>query len=142
MCGPKEMTFLIQDHLLELGIDKKQIHFELFNTGNIIKKMRPVTTKIDAKNVSVVNIHEGGKVFKLTIPKGSDNILDAALKNNADLPYACKGGVCATCRAKLLDGKVDIGFTYGLEQEEIDAGYILTCQAIPMSDKVAVDYDG
>ena len=78
MCGPKEMTFLIQDHLLELGIDKKQIHFELFNTENIVKKTRPVTTKIDTKNVSVVNIHEGGKVFKLTIPKGSDNILLSA----------------------------------------------------------------
>ena len=91
--------------------------------------------------LSEINVKEGGKNFKFTIPKGSDNILDAALAKSADLPFACKGGVCCTCKAKLIEGEVDMEFTYGLEQEEIDEGYVLTCQAIPLSPKVVVDFD-
>lgn len=70
-----------------------------------------------------------------------DAILDAALKHGADLPYACKGGVCCTCRAKLVEGEVDMEVNYGLEPDEIEQGFILTCQSHPKSEKVVVDFD-
>lgn len=142
ICGPNAMIFLIQDFLQELGVEKKQIHFELFNTDGIpANGQKKKKRKIDTSILSEINIREGGKNIKFSIPRGSDNILDAALKRNADLPFACKGGVCCTCRAKLVEGEVDVLVNYGLEQEEIDDGYILTCQAIPTSEKVVIDFD-
>ena len=140
ICGPNAMIFLIRDYLLENGFDRKQIHFELFNTEGIDQKPKKKRT-VDSSILTEINIQEGGKQFKFSIPKGSDNILDAAIKKNADLPFACKGGVCCTCRAKLIEGNVEMEVNYALEQEEVDAGYILTCQAIPLSDKVVIDFD-
>ena len=71
----------------------------------------------------------------------SNNILDAALAQGSDLPYACKGGVCTTCRARLVEGKVEMEVNYGLEPDEVEAGFILTCQSHPRSEKVMVDFD-
>ena len=87
-------------------------------------------------------IIEGGKTLRFEIPQGSDNILDAALDHSADLPFACKGGVCCTCKAKLLEGEVNLLVNYGLEEEDLNNGYILCCQAIPISEKIIVDFDG
>lgn len=141
LCGPEEMIFMIRDYLLENGFDKKQIHFELFGTAGITQKERKTKTiKSDGKMCDVT-IHEGGKSFNFKLAQGTDNILDAAVQQSADLPYACKGGVCATCRAKLIDGKVEMEVCYALEQDEIDEGYILTCQSIPTTEKVVVDFD-
>ena len=70
-----------------------------------------------------------------------NNILDAALQKGADLPYACKGGVCCTCKAKVLEGAVSMDVSWGLEKEEIEQGFILTCQAHPTTDKVVIDFD-
>ncbi len=70
-----------------------------------------------------------------------ESILDAALRNGADLPFACKGGVCATCRARLTQGQVEMDINYALEQDELDAGFILTCQAHPRSPEVSVNFD-
>lgn len=139
VCGPKEMIFLVRDYATEKGMNPKHIHFELFNTGNEAKKK--VVKVVDESKLSEVTVLEGGKEFVFKLPQGSDNILDAALNRSADLPFACKGGVCCTCRAKLIEGDVEIGVNYGLEQEEIDAGYILTCQATPMSERVVVDFE-
>ena len=86
-------------------------------------------------------VHEGGKTIEFKDPQGSEAILDGALRNSADLPFACKGGVCCTCKAKLVEGTVDMLVNYALEDEEVAAGYILTCQAVPTSDKVVVDFD-
>ena len=88
-----------------------------------------------------VTIHEGGKTTNFKLAQNADNLLDAALANSADLPFACKGGVCCTCRAKLVEGKVDMEVNYALEKDEVEAGYILTCQSVPVSDKVVVDFD-
>ncbi|MEM9889058.1 MAG: 1,2-phenylacetyl-CoA epoxidase subunit PaaE [Bacteroidota bacterium] len=142
ICGPNQMIFLIRDYLQAQGFDESQIHFELFNTSTgEADKTKRVQRKIDPSLLSEISIQEGGKTFKFNIPRASDNILDAALKKQADLPYACKGGVCSTCRAKLLEGEVDMEFTYGLEAEEIEQGYVLTCQAIPLTEKVTVDFE-
>ena len=79
--------------------------------------------------------------FDLQLAYGGDSILDAALKSGADLPFACKGGVCCTCRAKVVEGTVDMEVNYALEKDEVARGYVLTCQAHPTSDRVVIDFD-
>lgn len=141
ICGPNDMIFLIQEYLEQNGVDKKKIRFELFNTPapSSAQRKKPVITAGGMQ--SVIKIKEGGIYHTVSIPVGSNNILDAALEKNIDIPYACKGGVCCTCKAKLIKGKIDQQISYGLEQEEIDNGFILTCTALPLTEEVEVDYD-
>ncbi|MEO1259549.1 MAG: 1,2-phenylacetyl-CoA epoxidase subunit PaaE [Bacteroidota bacterium] len=141
ICGPEEMIFMIRDYLMGVGLDKKQIHFELFGTKGTAQKSDSATVQKADGKMCEVTILEGGKSFNFSLAQGADNILDAALKKSADLPFACKGGVCCTCRAKLVEGQVDMTANYALEQDELDAGYVLTCQSIPKSEKVVVDFD-
>ena len=82
-----------------------------------------------------------GRAVSLEMTADGENILDAGINNDLDLPYSCKGGVCSTCKAKLVEGEVDMDITHGLEAEEIAQGFILTCQAHPISDTVKVDFD-
>ncbi len=140
-CGPEPMILMIRDFLLKKEVAKEKIHFELFTTaGSNVEAKKKVAQTFKGK-VADITILEGGKSMNFKIEQGSDNILDAALKNAADLPFACKGGVCCTCRAKLIEGNVEVLVNYGLEEEEIEQGYILTCQAIPTSEKIVVDFD-
>ncbi|MCI5081131.1 MAG: phenylacetate-CoA oxygenase/reductase subunit PaaK [Saprospiraceae bacterium] len=141
ICGPTDMIFMIRDFLQDRGIDSKKIHFELFNTNGSKNATKKKKREIDTSILSQITVREGGKDFNFTIPRGSDNILDAALNNNADLPFACKGGVCCTCRAKLIEGQVEMEVNYALEKDEVEAGYILTCQSVPVSEKVVVDFE-
>lgn len=141
ICGPTDMIFMIRDFLQDRGIDSKKIHFELFNTNGSKNATKKKKREIDTSILSQITVREGGKDFNFTIPRGSDNILDAALNNNADLPFACKGGVCCTCRAKLIEGQVEMEVNYALEKDEVEAGYILTCQSVPISEKVVVDFE-
>lgn len=141
LCGPESMIFMTRDFLEGRGVSKDKIHFELFTTPGQKKQVhKKIDQELKGKTCSVTLI-EGGKSMNFELTLGGDNILDAALNNSADLPYACKGGVCCTCRAKLIEGKVDMAVTYGLEQDELDSGYILTCQAMPLTEKVVVDFD-
>ena len=141
ICGPEEMIFTVRDFLLEEGVGKKQLHFELFTTADS-KKHEKREIKEELKGlVSQITIQEGGKTFNFNIEQGSKTILEAGIEQGADLPFACKGGVCCTCRAKLIEGDVDMEVNYALEDEEVAAGYILTCQSIPKSEKVIVDFD-
>lgn len=143
LCGPEEMIFAIRDFLLAQNVDEKKIHFELFTTAAGEKRKKRTSTKTTSGDVKMcdVTIHEGGKTFNFKLAQNTDPILDGALQNSADLPFACKGGVCATCRAKLVEGEVDMEVNYALEKEEMEAGYILTCQAVPKCGKVVVDFD-
>jgi ring-1,2-phenylacetyl-CoA epoxidase subunit PaaE len=90
---------------------------------------------------SKISVKLDGRSFDFNLGFNSENILDAALKQGADLPFACKGGVCCTCKAKLLEGEVEMEVNWGLEQEEVDEGFILTCQSHPKTTKVVVDFD-
>ena len=101
------------------------------------------STKYEAEGPqSSITVRLDGRSFDFTIPLNSDTtILDAAMQQGADVPYACKGGVCCTCKAKLLEGEVKMDVHWGLEQEEIEQGFILTCQAHPLTANVAVDFD-
>ena len=140
LCGPEEMIRTIEQQLLQKKVDRKIIHKELFvaSTPKKSQKRRQTTTNTNSCEVVV---KDGGKQFQFHWKEESENLLDAALVYGADLPYACKGGVCCTCKAKLLEGEVEMAVNYALEAEEVDAGYILTCQSRPLTDKVVVDYD-
>jgi ring-1,2-phenylacetyl-CoA epoxidase subunit PaaE len=142
LCGPEEMIFSVKETLVEKGVDPKKIHFELFTTPGS-KQTATATSHTSSGNEvkSKVTIKLDGIAFDFDLGFESESILDAALKNGADLPYACKGGVCCTCRAKLLEGEVDMDVNYGLEPDEIEQGFILTCQAHPRTEKVVVDFD-
>jgi ring-1,2-phenylacetyl-CoA epoxidase subunit PaaE len=141
ICGPEEMIFSIRDYLTEKGIDKKKLHFELFTSTNKVKKIDPLN-KITSDRMSYITITADGSSKDIAIPFNSDlTILDAALLNGADLPYACKGGMCCTCKAKLIEGKVQMDVHWGLEEDEIANGFVLTCQAHPLTEKVVVDFD-
>lgn len=143
ICGPEEMIFTASGFLEKKGINKKNIHFELFNTpGQKQQQQKLKTTEfVDAGPKSNISIKLDGRSFAFDLPYNGNSILDGALQHGADLPYACKGGVCATCRAKLVEGKVDMEVNYALEPEEIEQGFILTCQAHPKTEKVFVDFD-
>jgi ring-1,2-phenylacetyl-CoA epoxidase subunit PaaE len=144
ICGPEEMIFGVKNWLIEKGIDNRKIHFELFTTpgqSSAIRKEQLSTQKAVEEKTSKVTIKLDGVSVAFDLPFSGDTILEAALKQGADLPFSCKGGVCATCKARLLEGKVDMEVHYALEQEEIDEGYILTCQSHPRTDAVTIDFD-
>ena len=88
-----------------------------------------------------MTIIDGGKEFHFNMDSEYDNILDAALAAGADLPYACKGGVCSTCKCKVVEGEVKMKVNYALEDDEVANNYVLSCQAAPVSNKVVVDFD-
>lgn len=142
ICGPEAMIFCVKDFLEAAGIEKKKIHFELFASTAVqktsIKRNEPVTTSAGCK----VSIKVDGRNVDFEMPFSSDtSLLDAALKQGADLPFACKGGMCCTCKAKLIEGEVEMDVHWGLEHEEIEQGFILTCQSHPKTEKVVVDFD-
>lgn len=142
-CGPESMIFAVKDALLERGFNEKNIHFELFTSplGKLGQEKKVEVKEADKGKVTEVTVNLDGKAFQFDLPFGSDNLLDAALKQGADLPFACKGGVCCTCKAKLKEGEVNMALNYALEKEEVEAGFILTCQAYPTTEKVVVDFD-
>ena len=146
ICGPEEMIFTVKAFLEEQGVPKERIHFELFTTPGQKAGGEAVSTAESGaiageELTSEVTVMIDGQHFNFTLPYHDQSILDAALYNGADVPYSCKGGVCGTCRAKLLKGEVEMDANYALEQDELDAGYILTCQSHPRTPVVEVDYD-
>jgi ring-1,2-phenylacetyl-CoA epoxidase subunit PaaE len=142
ICGPEEMIFCAKDFLEKSGIDKKKIHFELFTSTGGKKQDAGTKKQEDTGAVSKVLLKVDGRSFDFELPLSSDEtILDAALKQGADLPFACKGGMCCTCKAKLLEGEVSMDVHWGLEEEEIEKGYILTCQSHPKTENIIIDFD-
>lgn len=140
ICGPEQMILDVKESLLSNGLDPKSVHFELFTSPDAGKKK--TVEKYEGpyleSNVSVIL---DGDRFDLHLDSDGENILDAAQKAGADVPYACKGGVCCTCKAKIIEGEARMDVNYALEPDEVAAGYILTCQAHPMSDKLVVSFD-
>lgn len=143
VCGPEEMILSVKDFLLSKNIPSSHIHFELFtsNTSSDKKTEYKEAHKADAGKMCKLTIKVDDRSFDLDLAYDGDTILDAALKHGADLPFACKGGVCCTCRAKVMEGKVDMEVNYALEEEEVEQGFVLTCQAHPTSDRVIIDFD-
>ncbi|MEX2596156.1 MAG: 1,2-phenylacetyl-CoA epoxidase subunit PaaE [Salibacteraceae bacterium] len=144
ICGPAPMIDSVRTELNAANIDRKKIHFELFaSPQQLADNQNKKTVKREKKDgfQAKVSVILDGITTEFTMNSEDDNILDAALKNGADLPFACKGGVCATCRAKLEKGKVEMDVNYSLEPDELKRGFILTCQSHPTSESVVVNFD-
>jgi ring-1,2-phenylacetyl-CoA epoxidase subunit PaaE len=143
LCGPEEMIFSVRDWLFLQGIDHRKIHFELFTVPGQKSEVRSQKSEdvLDPGPKSKVSIKLDGIMFDFELSKSGESILDGALHQGAELPYACKGGVCSTCRAKLLSGEVTMDTNYALEPDELAKGFILTCQSHPVTDSVVVDFD-
>lgn len=143
ICGPEEMIFCVKEFLEATGVDRKKIHFELFTTPGQkhFADSNSMRSEKSSGPKSKITVKLDGRSFDFELGFDSENILDAALKQGADLPFACKGGVCCTCKARLVEGEVDMDVNWGLEQEEVEQGYILTCQSHPKTEKVVVDFD-
>jgi ring-1,2-phenylacetyl-CoA epoxidase subunit PaaE len=143
MCGPAPMIDEIRTAMNEAGVESTKLHFELFASPQQLaerKGIKKETTKKEGFQAHVKIILDG-LATEFVMDSEDDNILDAALKNGADLPFACKGGVCATCRAKLDEGQVEMEVNYSLEHDEVERGFILTCQSHPKTEHVVVNFD-
>lgn len=143
ICGPEELIFNIADVLHTLGISKNKIHFELFTTPVLFKNTdndKENKEQNYSGNCNVTVIMDGIET-SFTLNANGENILDAALNAGADVPFSCKGAVCCTCKAKIIEGKANMDMNYSLTDKEVAEGYILTCQAHPQSPKLVVDYD-
>lgn len=141
ICGPEEMIFLIRDELVAAGFSKGKVHFELFTSGISDSDKKRVSEILEKKiEGTEVTIIDGGKEFHFTMSDEFDNILDGALAAGADLPFACKGGVCSTCRCKVIEGSAEMKVNYALDENEVAKNYVLSCQAVPTSKKIVVDF--
>lgn len=142
LCGPEQMVNYVSNYLVSKGLPKHLIHFELFVTGlsdeDIKRAERLAKQNVEGVEVTIV---DGGKEFQFTMTKDHDNILDAALGAGADLPFACKGGVCSTCKCQVIEGAVEMKVNYALEEKEVAQNYVLSCQSVPTTKKVVVDFD-
>ena len=142
LCGPEKMVNYVSEYLINAGLPKELVHFELFVTGlseeDIKRQERLAKQNVEGTEVTIV---DGGKEFLFTMTNDFDNILDAALNAGADLPFACKGGVCSTCKCQVKEGEVEMKINYALEDKEVAQNYVLSCQAVPTTDKIVVDFD-
>jgi ring-1,2-phenylacetyl-CoA epoxidase subunit PaaE len=140
LCGPHEMVVGARELLGRLGVPKEKVHTELFYVEDAApppaRHREPGATGPTAQVTVVLD----GRASELALPY-DETVLESAQRQRADLPFACKGGVCGTCRARVTDGEVEMRRNYALEAEEVEAGYVLTCQTLPVSDAVTVDFD-
>ena len=145
LCGPFELVQLCRDTLESVGVDGAHVRFELFTTGEPARAEgdtgRPVIVGKGDKTYQIEFTLDGQTATVTTPVNANESILNAALRVRSDVPFACAGGVCGTCRAKLVSGDVHMTENYALEPEELARGYVLTCQSHPTTDKVVVDYD-
>ena len=139
LCGPFGMVTDAIDVLTDLGVPGERIHRELFYVGEDPPEQAHHQDAPTGPGSEVTVVLDGRSTTVTVTP--DTPVLDGAQKVRPDLPFACKGGVCGTCRALVTHGEVHMRRNYALEQRELDAGYVLTCQALPVSDTVTVDYD-
>jgi ring-1,2-phenylacetyl-CoA epoxidase subunit PaaE len=143
LCGPEGMIFCVRDYLKSKGVDEKKIHFELFTSPNEKRTTRNDKQETAEQHVpkSKIVVIRDGRQFEFDLEYDSEPILDAAIHNGIDLPYSCKGGVCSTCSARVIEGEVKMDVCYALEPEDVAKGYILTCQSHPKTERVVVSFD-
>lgn len=145
LCGPFELVQLCRDTLESVEVDPRHIRFELFTTGESMHAGgdvgRPVIVGIGDQTYEIEFTLDGESATVITPVNAKESVLNAALRVRPDVPFACAGGVCGTCRAKLISGDVTMTENYALEPDELARGYVLTCQSHPTTDKVVLDYD-
>ncbi|KRB80099.1 phenylacetic acid degradation protein [Nocardioides sp. Root190] len=139
LCGPFGMLTEAREVLAEIGVPAERVHFELFYVDEPPPELRHADRVVDGVTSEVTVVLDGRSTT--TAMERDKTILDSAQESRSDLPFACKGGVCGTCRAKVCDGEVDMVRNYALEPNEVAQNFILTCQTFPVSDQVTVDFD-
>jgi len=140
LCGPYAMVMDVRGLLAERGVSDRAIHTELFHVEGEPVPPAPARSAEDARASTEVTITLDGRESTFSMAE-DERVLDAALRVRSELPYACRGGVCSTCRARLIEGEVSMVANYALEPDEVAAGYILTCQSRPRTGRLVVDYD-
>ena len=139
LCGPFDLVMTARDTLTDLGVEESRVHDELFFAGPVDESMLPPEPPPGEGSVDLTVILDGRAVETRMSPQTS--ILDAALRVRSELPFSCKGGMCATCKGRIEEGEVTMDKNYALVDSEIEAGYVLTCQSHPVSDRIVVRYD-
>lgn len=142
LCGPLALVDLCRAVLADVGVPREHVRFELFTTGEEpLRQARPVTVSAGEKTVRIeVNLDGVSSTVESPVA-ARESVLNAALRVRPDAPFACAGGVCGTCRARVIEGSVTMTENYALEPDELERGYVLTCQSHPTSDRLVVDYD-
>jgi ring-1,2-phenylacetyl-CoA epoxidase subunit PaaE len=140
ICGPDSMIQDVKSALLDLGMDESHVHFERFGVPRKGNKSPPQITSKTAEQAEITVIMDGHKK-SFDMQRDDANIVDAAADHGIELPYSCKGGVCATCRCHVSKGEVSMDTNYGLEPWEVEAGFVLACQSRPVSETVILNYD-
>lgn len=143
VCGPQDMTESVIKALQDKGLDKAQIKFELFGSPKGPRALRTGhdAAKAPGAQMCELTIVQDAITRTITIEKNKDNLIDSALARGIELPYSCKGGVCSTCRCKVIEGEVDMDANFALEDYEVERGFILSCQSFPVSDTLLIDFD-
>jgi ring-1,2-phenylacetyl-CoA epoxidase subunit PaaE len=139
LCGPQQMVVDLRQVILDHGVDPHAVHTELFHADPAPRAPAAVASSVEG--AAHVTFKLDGRTSELDLRPDDVGVLEAALRVRSDLPFACRGGVCGTCRAKLVEGTVAMDVNYALEPEEIEQGYVLTCQSHPTSERVVLDYD-
>jgi len=140
LCGPYGLVVDARGVLAERGVPDRAVHTELFHVTEVPPE-NPVAAGAKPTGTAEVTVLLEGRASTFTMGR-DERVLDAALRVRSELPYACKGGVCSTCRARLVSGEVTMASNWALEPDELAAGYVLTCQSSPVTDELTVDYDG
>ena len=142
LCGPEEMIFNVKAALEEFGVLDTKIKFELFTTPVLMaekQENQEVDENFDGE--ALVTVIYDDEEVEFNLNKDGDSILDAAMDNDMDVPFSCKGAVCCTCKAKVTEGKVIMDANYALSDQEVEDGFVLACQSHPASAKVTIDFD-
>jgi ring-1,2-phenylacetyl-CoA epoxidase subunit PaaE len=141
LCGPYGMVTGAQELLRESGVDGRHVHHEIFHVAEQESPRQEVVVDESAPPAAVVTVNLDGRTTRVAMPTKEETILNATLRSRPDAPYSCTGGVCGTCRARLVSGEVRMDRNYALEPEEVEAGMVLACQSHPVTDEVSLDYD-
>ncbi len=141
ICGPMEMTEICVSTLAELGLDARNIHRELFATAGSGPSRVAPPVDLEAPSSGQVSIVLDGGESQFPIDPQSETVLAAARRAGLDMPYSCEGGMCCTCRCKLVEGEAEMDVNYSLQDWELEAGYVLACQTRPKSPNVKLDFD-
>lgn len=141
ICGPEDMMHGVSRALQNAGLPKEQIRIELFAASAPARERAPRAVSPDARHQTEVTVIMDGSAASFMMDKDKESIVDAGLRAGIEMRYSCKGGVCSTCRCKVLEGEVEMDVNYALEDYEVARGFVLSCQSFPVTDKVVVDFD-
>lgn len=139
ICGPQQMMEQVSATLIELGLDKSRIRAELFGVAAPATRARPASAVNDRQ--CEITLVIDGRHYLFAMPRDTVPVLEAGLAQGIEIPYACKGGICATCRCKVVEGKADMDANHALEDYEVASGFVLSCQAFPATDRLVLDFD-